>query len=570
MALETYQKKRDFAKTPEPRARLAKKKQQRFVVQEHHASRLHYDFRLEMGGVLKSWAVPKGPSLDPKQKRLAVQVEDHPVSYLNFQGEIAEGNYGAGRVFSWDIGTYQMAGSQDPLAAYAEGRLSFILFGRKLRGQFNLIRMKNRKNQWLLIKSADEFAQRGWKLEPILKEAPTATRAAKSSRAKRAGTAERHTPKRSKRPSSEAPKSSSASLTLSEFVESKVLRGDVQVRVDDAVVLLTHMDKLYWPKEGITKGDLLRYYARVAPTIVPYLRDRPLILKRYPNGIEGPFFFQHDLEDAPDFVRTQSLKSAEGRPIDYAIIDNPAALLYLTNLGTIEEHPWHSRVQEIEYPDWVVFDLDPQEAPFEVVCEVAQALRETLEPLGLQAYAKTSGSRGIHVLVPIEPRYGYDQVADFAEQVANQVAREHPKSATVVRSLSRRQPGLVYVDYLQNAKGKSIAAPYSVRARPGATVSAPLEWKEVRKGLAPQEFTLKDMPARLRDKGDLFSGVLAHPQRLDEALAQSQDELGPLPKPPSIRTRHRGGSGLKRLWASNSICQVWSAVSSSVRCATVV
>ncbi len=525
MALETYQKKRDFAQSPEPRPQLANIGQQRFVVQEHHASRLHYDFRLEMGGVLKSWAVPKGPSLDPNQKRLAVQVEDHPVDYLHFQGEIAEGNYGAGRVFTWDLGTYQMIGSLDPLAAFAEGKLSLFLLGKKLRGQFNLIRMKNWENQWLLIKSPDEFAQPGWQLEPILKQAPTARTTAKSSRVKKASThAERRTRKRSEPARSEAARLSSASITLSEFVEAKALRGDVQVRVDDAVVLLTHLEKLYWPKEGITKGDLLRYYAQVAPTILPYLYHRPLILKRYPNGIEGKFFFQHDLDDTPAFVRTQSLETAEKRSIDYAIIDNTATLLYLTNLGTIEEHPWHSRVEDIDHPDWVVFDLDPEAAPFETVCEVARALRQTLEQLGLQGYAKTSGSRGIHVLVPIKPRYGYEQVAEFAERVAHRVAQEHPRYATVVRSLSRRQPGHVYIDHLQNAKGKTIAAPYSVRARPGATVSAPLEWREVQKGLSPQQFTLQDMPARLRDKGDLFRGVLDHPQPLDDALAEIQKE----------------------------------------------
>jgi bifunctional non-homologous end joining protein LigD len=313
-------------------------------------------------------------------------------------------------------------------------------------------------------------------------------------------------------------------MTLSEFVGSKALRGDVQIRVDGTEVLLTHLDKLYWPKEGITKGDLLRYYAQVAPTILPYLRHRPLILKRYPNGIEAAFFFQHNLDHAPDYVRTQSLESAEERSIDYAVIDNTAALLYVTNLGTIEEHPWHSRVEAIDYPDWVVFDLDPEEAPFEIVCEVAQAVRQTLERLGLRAYAKTSGSRGIHVLVPIEPRYGYGQVADFAESVAVGVAHEHPKYATVVRSLSRRQAGLVYIDHLQNAKGKTIAAPYSVRARPGATVSAPVDWAEVRKGLTPQQFTLKNMPKRLRDRGDLFKGVLDHPQPLDDALARIQKQ----------------------------------------------
>lgn len=534
MTLDAYQKKRNFTQTREPPGKVAKTGRQRFVVQEHHASQLHYDFRLEMGGVLKSWAIPKGPSLDPNAKRLAVQVEDHPVDYLLFEGEIAEGNYGAGRVVVWDTGAYTLEPA-DPLGAYADGKLSFVLNGDKLRGRFTLIQMKSRPKQWLLLKSRDQWAQEGWELEPILPQAkPGPARRMRSRKTSDVQPPAAVTPPRKKTPPVGKTPTRRATMSLSQFAHAGALEGDIHVHVDGQEVSLTHLDKLYWPQEGITKGDLLRYYARMAETILPYLQHRPLILKRYPDGIAASFFFQHDLPHAPDFVRTEILESHEERAIEYAVIDNTATLLYLTNLGTIEEHPWHSRVEDRDHPDWVVFDLDPEEAEFDVVCQVAQAVRRVLDEWGLSAYAKTSGSRGLHILVPIEPRYRYDETARFAEHVASRVARENPQTATVVRSLSRRKRGRVYVDHLQNAQGKTIVAPYSVRARVGATVSAPLDWREVKPGLNPGQFTLSTLPARLSAKGDLFKGVLAHSQNLDEALQQIERRARAVSSRPTV------------------------------------
>ncbi len=520
MTLTTYQKRRNFQKTPEPEGKIAKIGGRRFVVQEHHASQLHFDFRLEMGGVLKSWAVPKGPSLDPRQKRLAVEVEDHPVDYIDFEGEIGEGNYGAGRVVVWDSGNYELLDDADPIELYEDGKLSFLLHGEKLRGQFNLIKMPSRKKQWLLVKSDDEFAQPGWELETTLEgdDKGRKERVLERKHPAKEEAEKKVASQTSKRRSARKP--IRATISFRQLLKDQELGGDLQVEVDNAVVSLSHLDKLYWPKEGFTKGDLIQYYARLSAHMLPYLKGRPLILKRYPNGIEAPFFFQHDLENAPDFVHTESLEVESGRRIDYAVIDNRATLLYLTNLGTIEEHPWPSRVENIDHPDWMIFDLDPGEADWAMVCQVALALQESLARLKLVAYPKTSGSRGMHIFVPLYPKYDYDQVAQFAERVAIFVAKENPQDATVERSLHKRESGRVYIDHMQNAKGKSIAAPYSARARIGATVSAPLDWEEVRGKANPKDFTIKTMPRRVKQKGDRYKPVLENKQSLDEAMGQ--------------------------------------------------
>ncbi len=296
------------------------------------------------------------------------------------------------------------------------------------------------------------------------------------------------------------------------------LSGDLKVKVGRDAVALTNLDKVYWPGEGHTKGDLIRYYYEVADYILPYLKDRPLIMKRYPNGINGPFFHQHDVNEVPEYVHTATL-DVEGHTVDYILGDNLATLLYMANLGAIERHPWHSRVRNIDRPDWFVFDLDPQGVEWDVICDVAVTCKEILDGLGLDSYAKTSGSRGIHIYVPIKPTYSYEQIADFALRVARLVESEHPDVATLERSLKKRKAARIYVDHMQNARGKSVVAPYSVRPKPGATVSAPVEWDEVKgKKVTIQDFTIETMPERLRRRGDLFKPVLASRQSLDGAI----------------------------------------------------
>ncbi|HEY0384883.1 MAG TPA: hypothetical protein VGC64_02685, partial [Pyrinomonadaceae bacterium] len=229
---------------------------------------------------------------------------------------------------------------------------------------------------------------------------------------------------------------------------------------------------------------------------------------------------QHDVDEAPEYVRTVKHEVEEGHDVDYIVGDNQATMLYMANLGAIERHPWHSRVRSIDRPDWFVFDLDPGKGiEFSRICELAVGVKAVLDRLGLKGYAKTSGSRGIHIYVPIKPKYSYDEVAVFAEQAATLVAIEHPRLATVERALAKRRRGQIYVDHMQNARGKSVVAPYSVRPREGATVSAPLEWSEARRAkISTQDFNIKNMTARLNKKGDLFKPVLNQKQNLDEAM----------------------------------------------------
>ena len=525
MGLETYQRMRDFRRTPEPRGKLAKRSLRRFVVQEHHASMLHFDFRLEIGGVLKSWSVRRGPSLDPSERRLAVETEDHPVEYAKFEGLIPEGEYGAGRHMIWDEGRYELIGADDAAAALEAGRLKFRLNGKKLRGEFNLVRMGGREGQWLLVKGRDEHAEPGWRLELRVADDDVA-RAWLAAGEKKS--AKRGAPARVVRDAKGVEKFATKAgggrraVPAARLFKSGKLEGDVDARVGREVVPLTSLGRVYWPDDGLTKGDLIRYYYEVADYILPYLKDRPLIMKRYPAGIRGQSFHQHDVNAAPRFVRTVALEVEDGgsHEVDYVVGDNLPTLLFMANLGAIERHPWHSRTRALERPDWFVFDLDPGEGvAFETICELAVTVREVLERIGLKSYPKTSGSRGIHVYVPVKPVYDYAGIARLAEQVAAEVARERADIATVERALRKRGARKIYVDHMQNARGKSVVAPYSVRPRPGATVSAPVTWDEVeRKRVTPLDFTIKNLPARLKRRGDLFRPVLESRQSLARAF----------------------------------------------------
>jgi bifunctional non-homologous end joining protein LigD len=522
MGLGTYQKMRDFRRTPEPRGSVSKSNRRRFVVQEHHASKLHFDFRLEIGGVLKSWSVPRGPSLDPSEKRLAVETEDHPVEYLKFEGLIPEGEYGAGEHMKWDGGTFEALGEGSAAEQLEAGRLDFELKGEKLKGAFTLLKMKRREGEWLLFKRTDEFAEAGWELRLRKPVDGVETIKGKGKKAKgRIESGAGHV-----RKIDTAAKGGKV-VPLARALKAKALEGDVNAKVGREVVPLTHLERVYWPGEGYTKGDLVRYYYEVADYILPYLKDRPLIMKRYPSGIGGLSFHQHDVNEAPSFVRTVPLEVEDGgeHEVDYIVGDSPATLIYMANLGAIERHPWHSRVSDLEHPDWFVFDLDPGEGvAFETICDVAVTTREVLARLGLDSYPKTSGSRGIHVYVPVEPKYDYESIAKLAEQVATVVAREQSEVATVERSKRKRGGGMIYVDHMQNARGKSVVAPYSVRPKPGATVSAPLEWKEVeRRKIKTADFHIRNMLRRIERRGDLFAAVLKKRQRLEGVFDRARE-----------------------------------------------
>jgi bifunctional non-homologous end joining protein LigD len=289
-----------------------------------------------------------------------------------------------------------------------------------------------------------------------------------------------------------------AAITPEEFLALKKPKGDRILEVGRERVSLTSLDRVYWPDEKLTKFDLLCYYLKVSDLIMPFLKHRPAILQRYPRGIKAPMFFQQDTESAPAFVKTVSLVNQEGREVRYSVYTTVGSLLHFVNLGTIEEHPWHSTLQHLDKPDYFMLDLDPKQAPWQNVLEVALVCKEVLDELGLPAFPKTSGSSGIHIYLPLKPKYNFGKIAAIAEGLAAEVARRAPKIATVLRSLAKRQKQQVYVDAMQNARGKTIAAAYSARAKRGATVSMPLTWKQIEKGVKISDFTIENVPALIK------------------------------------------------------------------------
>jgi len=289
-----------------------------------------------------------------------------------------------------------------------------------------------------------------------------------------------------------------------EFLALKKPKGDLVLKIGSERVSLTSLDRVYWPDEKLTKFDLLSYYLNISSHIMPFLKDRPAILQRYPRGIKAPMFFQQDLESAPAFIKTVRLTNQEGRELNYAVFTTVGSLLHFVNLGTIEQHPWHSTTKHLDKPDYLMLDLDPKEAPWKNVLEVALVCQEVFDELGLPAFPKTSGSSGIHVYLPLKPKYDFGKTAEIATALANEVAQRAPKIATTQRSLAKRQKQQVYVDAMQNARGKTIAAAYSARAKPGATISMPLTWKQVQKGVKISDFTIKNAPGLLKKNGDVW------------------------------------------------------------------
>jgi bifunctional non-homologous end joining protein LigD len=884
MSLSLYKKKRSFANTPEPTGASAKNadKQLSFVVQKHHASHLHYDFRLEMRGVLKSWAVPKGPSMNPDDKRLAMLVEDHPFNYKDFEGIIPKGNYGAGTVIVWDNGGYEPAEKKGSvkeqerklLHDFHAGRLSIVLKGKKLKGEFALVKTKGREdNAWLLIKKKDKYAKdtditkkdksvlsgktieqvktnkkakewisnkdakgklkqpdpvsinetntdfsriaakilkhvktkkkaafpknlkpmlatltdkpfdaAGWSYEikwdgyralaytngskydlrsrndnsfneqfypvyealkkwnikavvdgeivvanekgfssfqqlqnwrseadgdllfyvfdiiwlygydltglslierrAILKQLIPAeglirfsesfetsateffeaaeklgiegmiakkkdSEYAVNSRTKnwlkiksgkrheaviggytlnedsskqfsalllgvyehkklrfigQAGTGftdamqkelleklkpletpvcpfeeipivnkptrfrpnppkakvawvkpvlvgevqyqeltdegvMRHpsfqglrTDKKAKEVTMEEAVTVSPAKKTKTIIEKKIgtkkpaLRGRKQAdrktlvnphektqskTINGHGLKFSNLDKLYWPKEKISKGDMLNYYYQVAPYILPYMKDRPQSLNRHPNGINGLSFYQKNVASKiPSWLTTHNYKntSKEGTK-KFLVCTDEASLLYMANLGCIEMNPWHSRIQSPDHPDWCVIDLDPDTNPFSEVIEAANVIKKILDAVDIAAYPKTSGSTGMHIYIPLGAQYEYEQSKMLAELIVSIAHREISSFTSLERNPAKRK-GKIYLDFLQNRAIQTIAAPYSLRPKPGATASAPLHWEEIKEGLSIKDFTIYNMPARIKEQGDLFKDVL--------------------------------------------------------------
>jgi bifunctional non-homologous end joining protein LigD len=294
-------------------------------------------------------------------------------------------------------------------------------------------------------------------------------------------------------------------VSAEEFLSLTKPKGDLIVKVGREDVPVTSLDRIYWPDEKLTKFDLLCFYLNVADYIMPHLKDRPAILQRWPRGIKAPMFFQQDLESAPEFIKTKRLTNQEGRQLDYFVYSTAGSLLHFVNLGNIEQHPWHSTVKHLDKPDWIAIDLDPKSAPWENVLQVALVVKEVADEIGLQVFPKTSGSSGMHIYGPLKPTNKYEQVAEFAKLFAGEVARRAPKIATIERTIAKRKSTQVYVDWMQNARGKSLASVFTARAKPGATVSMPLTWKQISQGVKIADFTITNVPDLLRKKGDAYS-----------------------------------------------------------------
>lgn len=860
MALTLYNKKRDFKQTSEPIGKASKESKLRFVVQRHHASHIHYDFRLEMNGVLLSWAVPKGPSLNPTVKRLAMHVEDHPVSYIDFEGTIPKGNYGAGTVEVWDHGNYvpvdEDGGTiteKQAYAAYKKGNLKFELKGRKIKGGFALVNLKKDGGKsWLLIKHRDghaldedynaEVFSRNKKKEDVSLKNGSPKKAAKKTTNKPVkkkpgplddGTAEStisighkkisnyirpmlastsntafdsndwlfelkldgyraiaeldnghvklysrnglsfidkyplvasalqkikhrvvldgeivlveadgrpnfqklqhyesnttyplvyyvfdmlqyegenmeglplterkkllkkllgnnstikycdhieakgknfykkvvaahmegimakrkessytegvrtkewlkiknvqtheaiiagYTSPRGGRPHfgalilgkykgnslqyightgtgftmqslqdlwnqmqpliiKESPFEERikvnapvtwvkpklvAELNYTELTSGNIMRHPVFIRLrpdkdpkeatmkadkevavkaikkaaskkakgtsakaeetnkeqlnDTTITIgkrkleLTNLNKVFWPKEGYTKSDLIAYYDGMADFILPYLKNRPLSLKRNPHGIEDEGFYQKDAGgSAPAWVKKANIHSeSANKIIHYLVCNDKATLLYLANLGCIEMNPWNSMTTKLQHPTYLVIDIDPSEKnTFNQVIETALVTKEILDKAGATSFCKTSGATGLHVYVPMGNRYDYETVKHFAHIIASLVQEQLPSFTTLERNLKKRGNKHIYVDYLQNRTGQTLAAAYSLRPKEGATVSTPLDWKEVKQGLHPSDFNIHNILKRLEKKGDLFTDVLGKGIDLNKCL----------------------------------------------------
>lgn len=318
-------------------------------------------------------------------------------------------------------------------------------------------------------------------------------------------------------PRSPAAGSAPASRATTSPLEIPKGKAECSLKIGRRTVRLSNLEKTFFPAIGATKRDLLQYYADIAPVLVPHLKDRAMVMKRYPNGVDGKFFFmKRTPAGAPEWLQTCSIEHGSGSIIDFPIVQDPAALLWLVNLGCIDMNPWYARCDDVNRPDFLHFDLDPvPPAPFERVREVALLVRDALKGIGAKSYPKTTGSKGLHIYVPIVRGPTQKQVWTYAKEVAFALARHAPQIVTAEYRIAKRPAGRVLVDYNQNAWGRTLASVYSVRAKPGASVSTPVTWEEVEQGITIEQFTLRDVPSRVAELGDLWKPVLASRGRFD-------------------------------------------------------
>jgi bifunctional non-homologous end joining protein LigD len=516
VTLEDYQRMRDFSRTPEPAGGGAPGPGPlRFVVQKHRARRPHYDLRFEMGGVLASWAVPRGPTLDPKARRTAIHVEDHPIEYLDFEGVIPSGEYGGGDVIVWDIGTWTPAKVDDPVAAVAAGELHADVHGEKLRGRLVLVRRDrepNEKEQWLLLHKNDEHAVPGWDPEDhprsVLRGRTNDEVKADPDRLWRSDLPAARASIALRAPAVEPPSDA-------ELAALREMGPTGTWAVFGRELRLSNLDKEIFPG-GVTKRDLVRYAACVAPTALPYLAGRALNMNRFPGGAGTKGFWHKQLPDhAPDWLpRWDNPNAAADEVHTYLVVDEPAALVWAANFGALEWHAWTSRTDEPRQPTYALIDLDPgPKTSFDDVLTLARLHRTALTHLGVRAQPKVTGRRGIQIWVPVARGPSFEETRHWVEQLSRAVGGVVPELVSWEWTV-RDRGGHARLDYTQNAINKTLVAPYSPRAAPHAPVSTPIEWDELDDPtLRPDGFTLDAVLDRLATQGDPFRTVLA-PQTL--------------------------------------------------------
>jgi bifunctional non-homologous end joining protein LigD len=517
---------RDFDATPEPAGAPAGPHQgpRQFVVQRHRARALHYDLRFEIDGVLASWAVPKGPTLDPAARRLAVHVEDHPLEYADFEGVIPGGEYGGGDVIVWDRGTWEPYGTDDPAAAVADGELHADVHGEKLRGRFVLVRTHARegeKEQWLLLHKQDDDAIRGWDPE----EYP---RSVLSGRTNEEVKADPDRAWHSDRPAAKAAERLEATGPLAEDDDGLLTLDDMAPgggtwTIFGRDVVVTNLDKVLfparWGQQPVSKREFLRYAARIAPVVVPYLEGRALNLHRYPDGADSAGFWHKELPDhAPSWLsRWDNPLADAGETQIYLVADEPAALVWAANFGALEWHPWTSRTEAPEKPTYALFDIDPGErTSWDEVLTLARLHRTAFEKLQVRAQPKVTGSRGIQIWVPIAPGPTFEETRDWVEQVSRTIGRLVPDLISW-KWQKRDRKGRARLDYTQNAINKTLVAPYSTRPADGAPVSVPIGWHELDDpDLRPDLWTIRTVFDRLTERPDPFRGALVQDQVLPD------------------------------------------------------
>lgn len=473
-----------------------KDKELRFVVQRHRARRLHYDMRLEVDGKLVSWAVPKGPTLDPKAKQLAVHVEDHSIDYFDFEGVIPSGQYGGGDVIVWDWGTWRPAKTTDPAKAIESGELHFDLSGEKLAGRFVLTRWdkgKAGKEQWLLIHKNDDHAAPGWDPEDLPRSVKTG------------------------RTNDEVASGSDELAALED------LGNAGRWRVEGRELRLTNLDKVLFPgregEPGLTKRDLIRYHFQIAPFMLPYLAGRPVNAHRYPGGVDKPGFWHKEVPDhAPEWLNRWHNTAADADETQcYAVIDSVPALVWMANFGAIELHPWTSALPDVNQPTWALIDIDPgTDSGFDDVLVLARLYRTAMEHLGVTAMPKVTGKRGIQIWVPIRAGYTFADTREWVRKVSRVVGRIVPELVSWEWYKDRRR-GLARLDYTQNAINKTLVAPFSARPAPGAPVSVPITWDELDDpDLRPDRWTIRTVLERMDAVGDPLAAIVGQEQDLPE------------------------------------------------------